>query len=345
VGLPSTKYTDETQVRNFDSQLLERVQHLPGVLSAGLCQVVPFSGGGDGYAFTVEGYVPKPGEPARDTWRRSVTPDYFATLKIPLRTGRAFQASDTETAPLVTIVDEKLARTYWPNEDPLGKRLKLGGPRSRMPWLTVVGVVASVKNRRLDEDAKFYVYQPFTQWAPRETSLVIRTANDPAAITAAVRRQLAALDAELPLFEVATVEAWVAHSLSAKRLTNFLLSGLAATALLLAVLGIYGVMSLSVGSRTNEFGIRLALGATPGAVLRWVVGQGMKLALIGVGIGLGGAWWLTSFLESLLYGVEATDPLIFTGVALGLSLVALGACYIPARRATRVDPMVALRCD
>ena len=345
VSLPESRYGDAAQVRGFLNQLLERVQHLPGVSSAALCNVVPFSGGGGGYAFTVEGYQPKPGEPARDTWRRSVTPDYFATMGIKILKGRQFENSDQETSTLVAIVDEKLAREYWPDEVPMGKRLRLGGPTSKAPWLTIVGVVPSVKNRRLDEDAKFYVYQPFSQWAPRETSLVVRTTIEPAAITAGVRSQVAALDPELALFDITTVDDSVARSVSTKRLSSILLLAFAITALLLAIIGIYGVISLNVNNRTNEFGIRLALGAQPRNVLQLVLGQGIRVAAVGLAIGIGAALLLTRLLETLLFGVTPSDPLTFVVVAVILSVAALFAAYIPARRATKVDPLVALRYE
>jgi putative ABC transport system permease protein len=211
--------------------------------------------------------------------------------------------------------------------------------------MTVVGVVASVKHRSLDEDSRYYVYWPVSQDVQSSMYVVIRTAGNPAAMTSAVLGEVSSLDPELPLFEVSTMDEAVGYSLTAKRLTNILLAGFAVTALLLAMIGIYGVTSLNVSSRTHEFGIRLALGAQRGDVLRLVIGQGLRLALIGTVLGLGGALWLTRFVESLLFNVKPTDPLIFTAVALVLTVVALLACYIPARRATRVDPMVALRCE
>lgn len=343
--LPENKYAAPVQVRNFYNQLIERVRNLPGVRAAGLCNVVPFSGGGDGEEFTVEGQEAGPGDPVQVTWFRSATPGYFLATGIPILKGRVFADSDTETSQRVAIVDEKIARTYWPNEDPIGKRVRVGRANIGNPWLTVVGVVASVKNRKLDEDARFYLYQPFSQSIDRETSLVIRSEKNPEALIAAVRGEVQALDPELPLYKVETLEQAVARSLSTKRLTNLLLAGFAATALLLAALGIYGVMSLNVTSRINEFGIRLALGAQPRDLLRLVISQGMSLALTGVALGLAVAFGLTRFLESLLFGVSSTDPTTFAVVALLLTGVALLACYVPARRATRVDPMAALRYE
>ncbi|HEU4386283.1 MAG TPA: ABC transporter permease [Blastocatellia bacterium] len=345
IELPRTRYPKGAPVRNFYSQLVDRVGHLPGVQSAGLCQVVPFSGGGDGDEFTVEGQEPGPDDPVQVTWCRSATADYFAAMGIPVLRGRAFLDSDTETSQRVAIVDEKVWRTYWPGEDPIGKRVRVGRASRGNPWLTVVGVVASVKNRKLDEDARYYLYQPFSQSPSRDTYLAIRSSGDPQALMPTVRQVVAEMDPQLPLSEVATMEQAVARSVSAKRLTNLLLAVFAATALMLAMCGIYGVMSLSVSSRTNEFGIRLALGARRADVLRLVVGQGLRLTVVGVAIGLAAAFALTRLMVSLLYEVSPTEPLMFAGTAALLTLVAVMACWIPARRATRVDPMIALKAQ
>ena len=339
--LPANRYGANAQVQRFSEQLRERVRGLPGVQAAEMAQVVPFSGLGQGGPFTIEGHEEKEGESAKAAQLRSVTPGYFAAMGMPIIKGRSFESTDTETSPLVVIVDEMLADMYWPNEDPSGKRIRIG----RGPWMTIVGVVPRVKNRSLNEDARPYLYRPDTQWMRREMTLVVRTKNDPTALIPAVRQQVASLDPELPFFHVSTIEQGMARSLATKRLTNLLLTGFATAALLLALIGIYGVISLNVGSRTNEFGIRLALGARGADVLWLVVGQGMRLTLAGVALGLGGAFGLTHLLESLLFGVKAIDPLIFTGTAIMLSLTALAACYIPARRATKVDPLVALRSE
>jgi putative ABC transport system permease protein len=345
LSLPESRYTDENQIRTFYAQLMDRLPQIPGVRSAALCQVVPFSGGGGGYSFTVEGYVPGPGEPARDAWRRSVTPNYFDTMGISLLRGRYFESSDAPDTTLVAIVDEKLAREYWPNDDPIGKRLKLGGQTSKVPWLTIVGVVRSVKNRRLDEDAKFYVYQPFSQWPRAETSIVLNTTIEPKQVVAGLRTQVAALDPSLPIFDITTVEESVARSVNTKLLASTLLAIFAITALLLAVIGIYGVISLNVTNRINEFGIRMALGAQPGNVRTLVLGEGMRVAAIGGAVGLLVALMLTRLLEKLLFGVTPTDPLTFAAVTAVLTIASLLASYVPARRATKVDPLVALRYE
>jgi putative ABC transport system permease protein len=342
--LSEKKYATSAQIHGFYERFLERVQNLPGVRAAGLCQQLPFNRVSDGTVFTVEG---RELEQAPVAWWRNATPDYFAAMGIPLLKGRPFLPTDTATSPRVAIVDEKLARSQWPNENPIGKRVKLGGG----PWMEVVGVVADVKQASLDEDISLtspswpYLYLPASQQIQDSMYFAIRTASKPEAMISAVRSQVLALDSELPLFEVSTMEQAVARSLSTKRLTSLLLAGFAVTALLLAGLGIYGVMSLNVSNRTNEFGIRLALGARGYDVLRLVIVQGMRLAMVGVTAGLVAALWLTRLLETLLFGVSATDPLIFVGVAVVLSVTALVACWIPARRATRVDPIIALRSE
>ncbi|MGH9938538.1 MAG: ABC transporter permease, partial [Blastocatellia bacterium] len=339
--LPANRYASDAQILNFYDQLLERVRALPGVRAAGISQVSPFSGRGQGGPFAVEGQEPREGDPVKLAQLRRVTLDYFTAMGMPILQGRPFAPADTGTAPPVVIVDEMLARTHWPQGDAIGRRLRIGGDR----LLTVVGVVPDVKYRSLNEETRPHIYRPMPQWVSRGATLVIRSANDSAALIPAVRREVASLDSELPFFKVSTVEEAMAQTLGAKRLINLLLTSFATLALLLALIGIYGVMSLNVGSRTNEFGIRLALGARGADVLRLVVGQGLRLTLVGVALGLGGAFGLTRLLETLLFGVKATDPLIFAGAAVLLSLATVAACYIPARRATKVDPLVALRSE
>jgi len=342
--LSEKKYATNAQIHGFYERFLERVQNLPGVSAAGLCQQLPFNRVSDGTVFTVEG---RELEQAPVAWWRNATPGYFAAMGIPILKGRPFLPTDTATSTPVAIVDEKLARSQWPNENPIGKRVKLGAG----PWMEVVGVVADIKQASLDEDISLtspswpYLYLPASQQIQESMYFAIRTAGKPEAMISAVRAQVLALDSELPVFEVSTMEQAVARSLSTKRLTSLLLAGFAVTALLLAGMGIYGVMSLNVGARANEFGVRLALGARGYDVLRLVIVQGMRLVMVGVTAGLVAALWLTRLLETLLFGVSATDPLIFVGVAVVLSVTALVACWIPARRATKVDPLIALRSE
>jgi putative ABC transport system permease protein len=343
--LPANRYPEDANARIFSEQLLDRVENIPGVKSAALCQWLPMSGRNFGNNFTVDGIEPGAGQPLPIAWFRDVTPGYFATMGIPVLGGEAFHNTDTEKSPRVAIVTDNLARKYWPGQNPIGKHIRIGRASWGTPLMTVVGVVAAVKSNTLDEDPLFYVYRPFAQSADSEMNVVIRTNSDPEAIVSALRSQVGAIDAELPLFDVHTMDQAVAESLSTRKLTNLLLTGFAFSAFVLAALGVYGVMSLNVNNRINEFGIRLALGAKPGDVLRLVIGQGVRLALVGAVVGMTCALWLTRFIEKLLFGVKASDPVTFIMVTVVLVITALVACYIPARRATRVDPLVALRYE
>src|SRR5215471_2877638 len=336
IGLPESRYT-KAQTRYFYELMLTRLRSLPGVQAAELCNVVPFSGDGQGGPFKVEG---RENETSKVAWMRSVTTGYFSAMGMPILAGRQFQSQDEERSLPVAIVDETLVRTYWPQGDALGKRIQLDGT-----WLTIVGVVPSVKNRKLDEPPRPYIYRPFSQWVRRETRLIVRTANDPTSLISSIRQQVTALDSELPLSEVTTIEQAMARSVGTARLTNWLLMAFAAIALLLVMMGIYGVISVNVAGRTNEFGIRLALGAQTGNVLRMVLGQGLRLTLIGVAIGIPAALGLTRLMQSVLFGISATDPVTFAAISALVLLVALLACYLPARRATKVDPLEALRYE
>lgn len=338
LSLPETKYKETPQVESFYNQVRAGVSSLPGVQAVELCQVVPFSGGGGGAPFTVEGFEQQASKVA---WLRSTTPGYFAAMSMPVLKGRAFTSSDTGQSQPVAIVDESLARRYSPDGDLVNKRIRIGDG----PWLTIVGVVPNVKNRKLDEEAWPYVYRPYRQWVRRETMLVVHGSVDPTSLVAGIRQEVAKLDPELPLSEVSSIQQAMDRSLVTTRLTNSLLVGFAATALLLALTGIYGVMSLNVANRRSEFGIRLALGAQASNVLTLILGQGLKLAIAGVALGLLGAVAFTRLLKGLLFGISASDPLTFALLAALLVGVALLACWIPARRATKVDPLEALRSE
>jgi putative ABC transport system permease protein len=262
-------------------------------------------------------------------------------MGMPVVKGRAFESSDTAASLPVAIVDERLAHMYSPEGDLVGKRLRIGNG----PLLTIVGVVPNVKNRKLDEEPWPYVYRPYSQWIRHDTMLVVRSSIDPTSIIAGLRLEVAKLDPELPLSDVSSIQQAMDRSLATTRLTNSLLLGFAATALLLALTGIYGVMSLNVTNRRNEFGIRLALGAQTMDVLRLILGQGLRLAAVGVALGLVGAIAFTRLLKGLLFGISASDPWTFAVIAALLVGVALLACWIPARRATKVDPLRALRYE
>jgi predicted permease len=343
VSLPGRTYPDVPSVAAFQGRLLRRVQSLSGVRDAALSQTAPFTPGDNQQNVHIEGRDQRPGDPVRVASVRGVSPTYFRTIGTTILEGRAFDATDRPGGPAVVVIDASLARQYWPDGDAIGKQIRIGDPAR--PLATIVGVAQSVKHRDLVAPADHYVYLPLTQ-APRwQTDIVVRTVGDPMALAADLRREVAQIDPRIPLYDVHTLDQAVADSLRTRRVTQQLLIAFAAAALLLATIGIYGVMSLGVGARTNEFGIRLALGARPGQVRRLVLGEGLRLIVAGVSVGLVGAATLTRGMGSLLYGVEPFDPAIFAAAALVMSVAAVVACYLPARRATETDPITALRAE
>jgi putative ABC transport system permease protein len=272
-----------------------------------------------------------------------VSANYFEVMGIRLLRGCVFNAADTAESVRVTVINEALARSIWPDEDPIGKRLKWGLPESDAPWLEVVGVVADVKLNGVESATPMQTYFPFAQVPTSLQWLVARTAGDPLQLAATVERAIHAIDKDLPVVSIRSMEQLLSRSMAQRRLTLTLLVSLAVLALLLAAVGIYGVISYSVRQRTHELGIRMALGAQARDVLALILKQGLKLTLIGIGLGLLAAFALTRWMESLLFGVRPTDPLTFSVIAVALLLVALLACYLPARSATKVDPLTALR--
>jgi len=343
--LPSYKYPEPAQILAFEQQALEQIKALPGVQSVGATSVLPMSGSGSSGSFRIEGRTVEPGQqpPHGDRW--SVSSDYLQTMSIPLVKGRYFSDRDAPDAPGVAIIDETMARKYWPGEDPVGKRITFGGDPDNPRWREIVGIVGYVKTKGLEGESRVQYYLPLAQRPVSGTYLVVRTTGDPTSLAAAVRGVIGTLDKDLPVYKVTTMERLVADSMARQRFSMFLLGSFAAVALLLATVGLYGVMAYMVTQRTKEIGIRLALGAQTRDVLKLVIGQGMVLSLIGVGIGLVAAFALTRLMESLLFGVSATDPSVFVIISLTLVGVGLLACYIPARRATKVDPMIALRYE
>jgi predicted permease len=344
LALVGPAYSEESRRASFYQQLWERIRRLPGIEAAGGVSVLPLGGVSWG-SITIEGYDAASGQGMIQADQRAASVGYFETMKIPLIRGRFFTEQDTKESARVVIVDENMARTYWPNTDPLSKRLKQGGADSTAPWLTVVGVVGNVKQYALETDSRVALYVPHLQSGAGSLSVAVRTTVDPLGMAAAVTREARALDPNLPLYDVKTMEQWLSESLARRRFAMLMLGLFAVIALLLASVGIYGVMSYTVAQRTREIGIRVALGAKTRDVLRLIVRQGMSLAGIGIGLGLVAAIAATRLMASLLFGVRATDPLTFVAIALLLAFVALMACWIPARRAAKVDPMIALRCE
>jgi putative ABC transport system permease protein len=337
------KYPEKPQRAAFYKQLVEQVSVLPGVEAAAGTTTVPLSGGGWGRSLTVEGYPVLSVGQAPMIQHTVVTPNYFRTMGITLLSGRDFTTADTAGAPLVTIIDERLAREYWPNESPIGKRVRFGPPEDNEPWHTVIGVVRSVRHERMQEDTRKSVYLPHQQMPVNGMSVVTRTSGDPRTLAPAIRRVVSQMDPDIPVSKTPTMEEVMAESVWQPRLYTTLFAVFGVGAMVLALIGIYGVMAYLVVTRTHEIGVRMALGATARNVFGLIVGRGMKLTIIGVLLGIVGAYGLTRLIRGLLFNVSTTDPVTFTLISLLLVLAAFVACYIPARRATKVNPLVALR--
>jgi len=336
-------YRKPEERREFFRRLIERLEALPGVEAASVVLFRPMEGKvGWDTPFTLEGQSEAEAKKNRVSNFEAVTTHYFRTFKIPIKAGREFNEFDTNQSLPVVIISETMAKTlFGPGVAPLGKRLKLDFRDA--PWLTIVGVVGDARYREL-QDVRFDVYIPFEQWGSALANhIALRTTTDPAATLAAVRHEVAALDPAQAVTRVATMEQLVASNLARPRFSAALLNWLSGLALLAAAIGIYGVLSYSVAQQTGEFGIRLALGARGSDILRLVIGQGMRLVAAGLALGLASSFVLTRLIANLLFGVSPTDPLTFAGNALAVLLVALLACWLPAQRATKVDPLQALR--
>jgi putative ABC transport system permease protein len=344
ISLPRAKYKEQPQRAQFFRQLIERVRALPGVDSAAATATVPLTGGNWGRSLTVEGFPVLSVGQAPMIQHTVVTPGYFHTMGVPVIAGRDFTEHDSTDAQKVTIVDERLAREYWPNESPIGKRIRFGPPEDSEPWHTVIGVVGAVRHAQLDAEGRKSVYLPHLQIPVPGLSLVVQAKN-PLGLVGALRGQIREMDPDLPVVDLLMMEEIVSQSVWQNRLYAILFAVFGGVAMLLAAVGIYGVMSYSVTQRTQEIGIRMALGAQVGDVLRLVFRDGLALSALGVAIGLAGAFALTRLMRSLLFSVTPTDAGTFIVVSLALLFVALLACYIPARRATKVDPLVALRYE
>ena len=342
ITLPLSKYPTSDSMANFYQQMLDRVSTLPGVQAAGATNMLPIQQYGTNGEITIEGQQPDPSGHGPLVEYRFATPDYFRAMGIPLVTGRFFTEQDQQNSEPVLIVNQTFARRLLPDEDPLGKRVLNFGPNGAR----IIGVVGDVKQYGLTSPVRPELFMPYTQglWA-RTMTVVARTTSDPAKLTSMLREAVQGVDPDQPIYGVQIMEDVISGSLSSQRLNMVLLGIFASVALILALIGIYSVMSYTVTQSTREIGIRMALGAQARDVLKLVVGHGLALTLIGVALGVAAAFLLTRLMSSLLYGVTATDPLTFIVVPAVLILVAVVSCYVPARRATRVDPMIALRYE
>jgi len=351
VSLPRIRYDGKQPAWRFFDDFLGRVQRLPGVRTASLSQSVPLQGGGWEQSIVPEG-TPREPENLRSVLYYVVTPDHFATFGIPLLQGRLFHDADRDGTAAVCIIDETMAENFWPGEDPIGKRVNFeedpgSTPENPVPlWRTVVGVVRNVRHYELESPARITVYVPMAQSAGMWTTsmyVAAKTQGDPLLLSESVRRELAALDPDVPLYRIGTMEGYVRQAMSNSRLVGGLLSTFSVLALVLSAVGIFGVISFSVVQRLREIGIRMALGAHRGDVLRMVTGQSLLVSLAGVVLGLVAAFALTRLLSSMLYEVDPVDPLTYAVLAVFLVAISTLAAYLPARRATRVDPAIVLR--
>ena len=342
ISLPMARYPDAAARRAFWIRLTEAARGLPGVTSAGLTTNVPFNGNVSSGSYSIVGYTPGPSEAAPHGRQEVVGADYFAAMRIPLIEGRFFNDGDTGESPPVVVVDQFLANKYFAKRSALGQQIRRGGPDS--PPMTIVGVAGTINSIDLGQPVtKERVYRPATQQPPGAMALVLKTGLDPQTLVSQVRAAVRAIDPEQPLADVRTMDQWVSRSLELRRAPAVLLALFGSVALVLSAIGIYGVLAFSVAQRGREFGIRQALGADRKSILTLVLKQGLLTAGVGIVIGLVGSALASRFMQTMLFGVGRHDPAIFAGVTLALFAVAAAACYIPARRATRVDPMVALR--
>ncbi len=350
VSLPQTSYETPEQVVAFYARLMDSIRALPGVMVAGAARSLPLGSTIGDSGLRIDGYVPPPGTNAKGDWQIA-TDGYLEAMGEQIVRGRTFTRADTSDSQLVALINEEMARRYWGGRDPIGGRLRLGGGNSSRPWVTVVGIVKDVRHNGIAGIVKEKFYVPHTQWHKsvgnpiRAMTLVIRSAGDPAALAPSVRNAIHQMDPNLPVADVRPMNDVVAAALSTPRFTSVLLSMFAILALTLSAVGIYGVLSYVVTRRTREIGIRVAIGADRARVLRMVLGNGLALALIGLGAGLVVALLASRLMRGLLHGVTPADPVTFAAVAAALAGVALAASLVPAWRATRVDPVIALKSE
>jgi putative ABC transport system permease protein len=345
IALTRSKYPDRRARSGFFEETLERVRNVPGVETAAAIYPLPLGGAEEGVGFGIENQPPLPPGELRTAGPRWISQDYFLAMGIPLRDGRFFDQRDHLDAPLAVIVNEAFVNRYFPNENPIGKRIAFDATQGTANWREIVGIVGNVKHINLEDEARPQLYIPHTQFASPLLTLVVKTGGEPLSLVNALRAQVIAVDKDQPITNIKTMDEWVGNALAQKRFNMFLFTVFAACALVLAAVGIYGVMAYSVNQRSHEIGIRLALGAQTSDVLAMVIRQGMVLALAGTGLGLIASFALTRLMANLLFNVSTSDLATFLLMPLILIGVALVACLAPARRATKVDPMVALRYE
>ena len=338
---PGRKYDNTQKVTSYFQETLGRISSVPGVESAGAVLSLPLSGGAGSRYFGIEGRPPQPAGQGYNANLNLTAPGYFATMGIPLLGGRDFNDADAEGADEVAIINGQMARMFWPDEDPIGQRIRVGDG----PWRRIVGIVGDLKFKAMDAETRQEMYWPYYQTGAGSGAFVVRTRSDPKEIAATVRQAILEVEGDQPLYDLRTMEEILSESVAGRWLNTLLLAVFGGEALILAVVGLYGVMSYSVAQRTQELGIRTALGATSRDVLKLIVGQGMLLTGAGMAIGIAGTLGLTRLMKSLLFDIKPTDPTTIAVIALLLGSVALVACWIPARRATKIDPMIALRYE
>jgi putative ABC transport system permease protein len=346
IALPNLKYPDKERRLPFYNELLRRVSVLPGIESAAVADNLPFTYNGNSMVFAIEGRADPPPDQRLDVVFRAVGPGYFSTMGIKILQGRDFNEQDKSDSVQVVVISEKTARHYWPGENAIGKRLKPGLTTSEGPWYEVIGVVKDTRQNDFVAPPKmqmYFVHSQINFAAPN--ALVVRTRVDPLSLATSVRNAVWSIDKDQPVSNIRSMEEIISKAVARQRFSTLLLGVFAGLALILAAVGIYGVMSYSVAQRTREIGIRMAIGAQRTDVLMLTVSQGLRLVLIGVMVGLAAAVMLTRVMSSLLFGVSATDPVTFATIALVFMTAALLASYIPALRASKVDPMVALRYE
>ncbi|MGA1997650.1 MAG: FtsX-like permease family protein, partial [Bryobacteraceae bacterium] len=332
-------YKSDREQAGFYRRVLDRVDRIPGIQSAGLTDVLPLGQQNDREYFTIENRPLPPGQSLVADFRR-VSPRYFHTMGISLLRGRLLSGRDVPDAPLVVLIDETLARQYWPNQNPIGRRMRLWGE-----FRQVAGIVGQVHHYGLEKEPEPTIYAPFEQMPDQSMVLAVRTAMETEAVVKAVKQAVWSVDGGQPVFQIRSMDEYLSLANTASRISTILLTVFAGISMLLAALGIHGVVSFGVAQRTREFGLRMALGSTPGQLMSLVIRNGLKTALIGLGAGIAGAAALALALRALLYGVAPLDPAVMAGVAALLLTVALVANYVPARRATRIDPLRALHQD